>query len=45
MDKGFIWVIFVAEKTERFPDFYPIGTFTVRERAVEEIDKLPCRQD
>lgn len=41
MDEGYIWVIFVAEKTGRFSDFYPIGTFTVRERAVEAIDKLP----
>lgn len=41
MTDEYIWVIFVAEQTNRFPDFYPIGVFTVRDRAVEEIDKLP----
>lgn len=41
MNNEYIWVIFVAEQKSGFPDFYPIGAFTVHDRAVEEIDKLP----
>lgn len=41
MDEEFIWVIFVAENTGGFPNFYPIGMYTARERAVEEVNALP----
>lgn len=36
-----MWAIFVSESGGGFPNFYPIGLFSSRERAVEELDVLP----
>ncbi|MNC18177.1 hypothetical protein D3C75_660730 [compost metagenome] len=41
MDERYIWVIFVTEKRSQFPNFYPIGTFTEHNKAIEEVNKLP----
>ncbi|MCU6712925.1 hypothetical protein M6D81_29915 [Paenibacillus sp. J5C_2022] len=41
MNEDFAWVIFVTENTGHFPNFYPIGLYTARERAIEELNALP----
>jgi hypothetical protein len=41
MEMDYIWAIFVAEGTGGFPNFYPIGVYTLRERAVENLKELP----
>lgn len=41
MHDEFIWGIFVAENTGRFPNFFPIALYTTREKALEDIDTLP----
>lgn len=37
----YIWAIFVAENTGGFPNFYPIGVYTSRDKAIAELDALP----
>jgi len=39
-----IWVIFIAESTGTFPNFYPIGAFESHDRAVSELNLLPADQ-
>ncbi|NQX70446.1 hypothetical protein HQN90_30330 [Paenibacillus alba] len=41
MDKDVIWGIFVSEDIKRFPNFFPVGLYTTREKAVEVIQGLP----
>ncbi|MFC6553128.1 hypothetical protein [Cohnella cellulosilytica] len=41
MMNKYVWAIFVAENTGRFPNFYPIGLYTSREKAIEELEALP----
>lgn len=41
MNEQFVWGIFVAANTERFPNFYPIALYVTREKAVEDIESLP----
>jgi hypothetical protein len=36
-----VWGIFVATGTERFPNFFPIGMYSSRENAAQELEKLP----
>jgi hypothetical protein len=36
----YVWAIFVAENTSGFPNFYPVGLFTSREKAVKELEAL-----
>lgn len=37
----FIWGIFVADNTGRFPNFFPIALYTTRDEALEDIYSLP----
>lgn len=37
----FIWGIFVAENTGRFPNFFPIAFYTTHEKALSDINGLP----
>lgn len=37
----YIWAIFVADQAGVFPNFYPIGLYTCRDRAVAELGALP----
>ncbi len=41
MTDQYVWAIFVAESTAKFPNFYPIGMFSSREQAIEELEALP----
>ncbi|MBB3111833.1 hypothetical protein FHS18_003901 [Paenibacillus phyllosphaerae] len=41
VDIEYVWGIFVADQTKRFPDFFPIGIYTSRELALEELGRLP----
>ncbi|WP_239616321.1 hypothetical protein [Cohnella mopanensis] len=41
MDKDVMWGIFVSEESKRFPNFFPIGFYATREKAVEVIQELP----
>ncbi|MFC4304352.1 hypothetical protein [Cohnella boryungensis] len=36
----YVWAIFVAENKSSFPNFYPVGLFTSREKAVKELEGL-----
>ncbi|TBL79751.1 hypothetical protein [Paenibacillus thalictri] len=40
-DSNFVWTIFVVDNSGRFPNFYPVGLFTTREKALEEMQLLP----
>ncbi|MFC5703518.1 hypothetical protein ACFPVX_19700 [Cohnella faecalis] len=37
----YVWAIFVAENDGVFPNFYPIGLYISREKAMEELEALP----
>lgn len=36
-----VWVIFVADNTNRFPNFFPIGVYTTEMKAKQAIQGLP----
>lgn len=36
-----MWAIFIADSGRGFPNFYPIGVFTARNNALEELNALP----
>lgn len=38
MQEVHVWGIFVADNSGRFPNFFPIGIYTTREKALEEIN-------
>lgn len=38
---NFVWVIFVVENKNRFPNFFPIGVYTTEMKAKEELHNLP----
>jgi hypothetical protein len=37
----YVWAIFVAESTNRFPNFFPIGVYTNEIKAKQELEGLP----
>ncbi|MGC5328844.1 hypothetical protein [Brevibacillus sp. SYSU BS000544] len=41
MEEEFVWGIFVADSTRGFPNFFPIGIYTSREKALQELEILP----
>ena len=41
LNEEYVWGIFVASSTERFPNFYPIALYMTREKAIEDIERLP----
>lgn len=41
MTNGYVWGIFVADGTAIFPNFFPIGIYTTRELAMNEVNALP----
>jgi hypothetical protein len=36
-----VWGLFIAKGNHEFPNFYPIGFYSAREKAIEEIVSLP----
>ncbi|MNW10933.1 hypothetical protein D3C71_2082610 [compost metagenome] len=41
MSDDYVWGIFVADASNSFPNFFPIGIYTTRESAVIEVEALP----
>lgn len=41
MRNDYVWGIFVADVTTDFPNFFPIGIYTTRDLAVNEVKALP----
>ncbi|WP_153978842.1 hypothetical protein [Paenibacillus xylanilyticus] len=41
MTNDYVWGIFVADRTAAFPNFFPIGIYTTRELALNEVNALP----
>ncbi|MNE80807.1 hypothetical protein D3C80_1774120 [compost metagenome] len=41
MSNEYVWGIFVADSSTRFPNFFPIGIYTTRELAIKEVEVLP----
>jgi len=37
----YVWGIFVADEKDAFPNFFPIGIYTTRELALNEVNDLP----
>ncbi|ALC89135.1 hypothetical protein AM500_04510 [Bacillus sp. FJAT-18017] len=38
---GFVWALFVATSSGRFPNFYPVGIYSSEYKAKEELERLP----
>lgn len=36
-----IWVIFSIDDRDAYPNFFPIGAYSSKERAVKQIEQLP----
>ncbi|WP_146239807.1 hypothetical protein [Paenibacillus illinoisensis] len=41
VQNDYVWGIFVVDETIKFPNFFPIGIYTTRDVAVNEINALP----
>lgn len=41
MVETYVWGIFVADNTKSFPNFFPVGIFTTRESALNQIESMP----
>lgn len=41
MPNDYVWGIFVADVSTGFPNFFPIGIYTTRELAINEVEALP----
>ena len=37
----FVWGIFVANGTGRFPNFFPVGIYSSHKKAEQELENLP----
>jgi hypothetical protein len=37
----YVWGIFIADSTTFFPNLFPIGIYTTRELAMNEVEALP----
>ncbi|WP_078410752.1 hypothetical protein [Priestia abyssalis] len=40
-DTKFVWGIFVANRTGKFPNFFPVGIYSTHKKAEEELKNLP----
>lgn len=40
-DTTFMWGIFVAYSSKPFPNFFPVGLYTTRELAINQIETMP----
>lgn len=36
-----VWGILVVSETQRFPNFFPIGIYSIREKEEQELENLP----
>lgn len=45
MPNGYVWGIFVVDASSGFPNFFPIGIYTTRELAINELEALPRDQN
>lgn len=41
MDETFVWGIFVADSSKPFPNFFPVGLYTTRALAINQIEAMP----
>ncbi|MEK3659662.1 hypothetical protein NSQ29_08850 [Paenibacillus sp. FSL F4-0236] len=41
MPNDYVWGIFVADASTDFPNFFPVGIYTTRELAINEVEALP----
>lgn len=39
-----VWGLFVADRLKSFPNFYPVGLYTSRDKALEAMIELPKGQ-
>ncbi|GMA63776.1 hypothetical protein GCM10025859_42160 [Alicyclobacillus fastidiosus] len=45
MKTEYIWGLFVVDERTQFPNYYPIGIFSTREKALNQLRKLAKEYD